>query len=724
MVDRNVVVLAKNFRPTQAQLDLLGKGLTFVPTLDLGKNQKNQLGMDVQNYHRKIKLADFFRNSNSDRQKPLPFTPPSLWSPPETHIHIEINNLVQKDNLEFNKVLKFGRESPNLTVEEVKALRQLRANKHIVIKAADKGSAVVVMGRDQYVLEVERQLNDATYYRRLDGPIFHTTIPLVHSILDTLKDKKFINKKQHTYLKGEKNPRERRFYILPKIHKDPDKWTIPHEIPPGRPIVSDCGSETYQTAEFIDYYLNPLSVIHPSYLKDTYHFIDIIRTLKIPRNAIFFSADVDSLYTNIDIQAGLQTVKRIFEKHPNPQRPDEEVLKLLELNLTKNDFLFNGKYYLQIKGTAMGKRFAPAYANIFMANWEEEVFAKCSKRPLHYYRYLDDLWGIWGYSEEDFEEFIQILNTHDPSIKLKYVTNQQTIDFLDTTVYKGPTFDANGTLDVKVFFKETDTHALLFRKSFHPRHTFKGIIKSQLLRFYRICTQRHNFWEAVRILFGALRKRGYTRSFLKQCLHTFREKKQIQRNSVIPLVTKFSSMSLKLNHTLKDNFQMLVGNTGILDGHQVISAYRKNRNLKDILVRAKLDPLQPPKVKDLDEFTVVKFVRNRRNKKMFVINQEFTPLSSNCVYMIYCKRCRKQYIGETRNSIRTRMWQHRFNIQRRRHMDTPLVRHFVLHGLQMLRVAGIQGNSTWTRTQRRSVERQWIYRLQTLEPFGLNVKYG
>lgn len=28
---------------------------------------------------------------------------------------------------------------------------------------------------------------------------------------------------------------------------------------------------------------------------------------------------------------------------------------------------FNKEFFLQIKGTAMGKKFAPAYANIFMA---------------------------------------------------------------------------------------------------------------------------------------------------------------------------------------------------------------------------------------------------------------------------------------------------------------------------------------------------------------------
>lgn len=153
------------------------------------------------------------------------------------------------------------------------------------------------------------------------------TIPLVGNILDTLKKKKFINEKQRQYLIGALQPRERRFYILPKIHKCPDKWTIPFEVPPGRPIVSDCGSQTYFASKYLDYYLNPLSTKHPAYVRDTCHFLDIVKSIRIPSDFYFFSVDVESLYTNIPIQAGIHCVKKIFEKYPDPERPDEELLK-------------------------------------------------------------------------------------------------------------------------------------------------------------------------------------------------------------------------------------------------------------------------------------------------------------------------------------------------------------------------------------------------------------
>lgn len=720
---QDVVVLAKNFKLSRPQHSLLSKGLSFIPTLNISRDQKVQLQLDMQNYHRKIKLAAFFKDAHG--RDILPFTGPSIWTPSLEVLPLEIKNLIHEDVKKFKKYYKTIQEKSNISLAELQALRELKSTKHIVIKPADKGSAVVILSREQYIFEVERQLNDTEYYKKLEKPIFMDTIPMVTQILDTLRKKKYINAKQRKYLLGDFEPRERRFYILPKIHKDPEKWTVPHEIPPGRPIVSDCGSETYFTAEYLDYYLNPLSTKHPAYVKDTYHFIDIVNSLRIPSDFYFFSMDVDSLYTNIPIQAGINCVKKVFEKYPDPKRPDEELLQLLDINLTRNDFMFNGNYYLQIKGTAMGKKFAPAYANIFMANWEEEVFARCKKKPAHYSRYLDDIWGIWTGSEEEFGEFVETLNSHDPSIKLKTEINKQSIDFLDTTIFKGPQFLKDFKLDIKVFFKGTDTHALLHKNSFHPKHTFRGIVKAQILRFKRICTREEHFKEAVKILFRALRRRGYSRPFLRHCLKTFLGKKERGRGNLIPLITTFSSMSKVLNGKLKTNFEEILGHGGPIPESVVISAYRRNKNLTDLLVQAKLSPLTQEKQLQLEtQFSRLRFIRNDRQRTIFRIQQGFSPRSCNCVYVIYCAQCGAKYVGETKNSLSTRMTQHRFNIRHKIEVDTPLVEHFLKHGLSSVRMAGLQRDINWTDRERKNKERYWIFALETREPFGLNLKWN
>lgn len=234
-VAQNVIVLAKNFALSQAQYDLLNRGLTFVPSIDIGKYQKGQFQLDIQTYHRRIKLATYFRDSV--RQGRQPFTGASDWSPSFRVLPPEIAILIEKDWKDFKTHYKPCREKFNLSQEEVKALRELMYNKHIVIKPADKGSAVVILSREQYIFEVERQLNNTVYYKKLREPIYMETIPIINSIWDKLKQNKFINAKQKQYLKGRVQPRERRFYVLPKIHKDPGKWTVPFELPPGRKII-------------------------------------------------------------------------------------------------------------------------------------------------------------------------------------------------------------------------------------------------------------------------------------------------------------------------------------------------------------------------------------------------------------------------------------------------------------------------------------------------------
>lgn len=722
LLTQNVVLLAKKFKLTRPQFDLLNRGLTFIPTLEKLKNHHSQLQLDLQEYHRKIKLADFFKNSPVGERRP--FMEPSLWSPSLLEIDPVINNLIKKDTKMFKNYYNSSLDIhniKNLNKEEINALQELKKAKHIVIKPADKGSAVVIMDREQYILEAQRQLDNSMYYKKLDKPIYMETIPLIQGVLQKLKKKKVINKKQLQYLQGDLRPRERRFYILPKIHKDPTTWTIPSEVPKGRPIVSDCSSETYRTTEFLDYFLNPLSVKHPAYIKDTYHFVEIVKNLVLPSQFYFFSMDVVSLYTNIDIDAGLSAVKKIFKNYPDPKRPEEELLELLDINLRRNDFVFNEQFYLQVKGTAMGKRFAPAYANIFMANWELEVFQKCVRKPLYYFRYLDDIWGIWDGSKKEFGDFLLILNAHDPSIQLEAEINEGSIDFLDTTVFKGKDFPITNKVDIKVFFKKTDLHALLYRSSFHPKHTFAGLVKSQLLRFHRICTRREDFMTSVDILFKSLRKRGYSRQFLRGCLKNFLTQKPTSEGALIPLITTFDLISKNLNSKWKNNYY----DAKILPNFKIVSAYRRNLNLKDYLVSAKLPTLKiqkPPK--HIEQFAKLRFVKNSRDNLVIKITQSFTTKSSNCVYVIFCIRCNKKYVGETKNTLFTRLIHHRHNIRHKKETHTLIVQHFLNHDLDSLRIAGLQSSPVWTDWDRRQAERKWIFLLGTRDPHGLNIKWS
>ena len=57
----------------------------------------------------------------------------------------------------------------------------------------------------------------------------------------------------------------------------------------------------------------------------------------------------------------------------NQSRPTPKTLSgLLENVLKLNNFNFNGEHYIQIKGTAMGTRGAPNFANVYIGRLEDK----------------------------------------------------------------------------------------------------------------------------------------------------------------------------------------------------------------------------------------------------------------------------------------------------------------------------------------------------------------
>lgn len=161
--------------------------------------------------------------------------------------------------------------------------------------------------------------------------------------------------------------------------------------------------------------------------------------------------------------------------------------------------------------------------------------------------------GVWTRSEE---EFINILNAHHPSIKVKAMTSQERVDFLDTIVFKLSLDNQDHKLATKVFFKPTDTHTLLHTTSPHSKHTFRGIVKSQLTHFHRICTREEDFNQATSTLFTTLRQRGYCRRKLRHIKADFLKSIQGSRprpssKLKLPLMTGYSNMAVQAHKIVK-----------------------------------------------------------------------------------------------------------------------------------------------------------------------------
>ena len=156
--------------------------------------------------------------------------------------------------------------------------------------------------------------------------------------------------------------------------------------------------------------------------------------------------------------------------------------------LQNNYFEFNGIVKQQISGTAIGTKFAPTYACIFMDKLETDFLNTQEYLPLVWYRYIDDIFFIWTHGEEKLKCFFNSLNRYHPNTNFTHESNRECINFLDLIV---------SLLDNKVsndlYIKPTGRHQYLHYSSSHPDHTKESIVYSQTLRLNMICYVEADF---------------------------------------------------------------------------------------------------------------------------------------------------------------------------------------------------------------------------------------
>ena len=101
-----------------------------------------------------------------------------------------------------------------------------------------------------------------------------------------------------------------------------------------------------------------------SYIKDTTDFLRKIQDIKQPiaKDSIMFCLDVKALYPSIPRKEAKEACKNALEKRSDKSISTECVLELMDLVLENNNFNFNGKYYIQNEGTAIGSHLGMNYA--------------------------------------------------------------------------------------------------------------------------------------------------------------------------------------------------------------------------------------------------------------------------------------------------------------------------------------------------------------------------
>jgi hypothetical protein len=248
--------------------------------------------------------------------------------------------------------------------------------------------------------------------------------------------------------------------------------------------------------------------------------LDDLSETVVPNSAILVTADVESLYPSIPTPEGINIVMKYiysnlhkkFEGLTIPPHLREALL----LVLTNNYVEFNGTFYLQKSGTAMGTPVAVCYASLFLAALEETLLENI--RINLYRRFIDDIFLIWIGSRTELDEFNTQLNNLHPNINLTFEISTSEVNFLDLTIYKGENM-VNNLLDTKSYQKPFNNFLYIPASSFHPTHQKVAFIKGLLKSYLKANSNQKTYYDIRNKFFWRLRKRGYSR---KQLLTIFK----------------------------------------------------------------------------------------------------------------------------------------------------------------------------------------------------------
>ena len=177
-----------------------------------------------------------------------------------------------------------------------------------------------------------------------------------------------------------------------------------------------------------------------------------------------------------------------------------------------------------------------------------------------------------------------------------------------------------------------------------------------------------------------------------------------------------------------------------------IAVFRKPKSLSDYLVRARFTSGPKDEVKgtwkcnsnrclncQICNFLCLgRVFQSNKTGKEFTINYNLNCNSNTVVYLITCKKCGIQYVSSTTTAFRTRFNNHKSRVNAHvslssgnKEKDDARYRHFHSQGHFGLEHMSIQ-LIDWVKGERelRDKEGQWIYKLRTLIPHGLNDNDG
>ena len=352
-------------------------------------------------------------------------------------------------------------------------------------------------------------------------------------------------------------------------------------------------------------------------------FTEEIKKMKLEEGECITSYDVSALFTSIPIPAALDIINNKLQEdsdfHNRTKMSTHNIIELLDFCLNNTYFIFQGVFYQQIKGVAMGSPVSPIVANIFMEAFESRALATAIHPPKFWRRYVDDACVIQDQSHK--EEFLHLINSVDNAIQFTVEESKEdgSIPFLDTLI----TPEENGTFSVGVYRKPAHTDLYLPWDSNHHLSAKYSVIKTLTHRAHTICSTPKHLQIELKHLEEALGHCKYPNWAIKKIFkqHQLR-KEQTHQPRTTNKPTKRSHIVIPYTPGICKSIKNIGKKYGIA------VYFKGNRTLKNILMSPK----------DKDEMA---------NK-------------SSIIYSYCCGEigCDEEYVGESGRTFGERFKEH------------------------------------------------------------------
>ncbi len=250
-------------------------------------------------------------------------------------------------------------------------------------------------------------------------------------------------------------------------------------------------------------------VFSPTYTKDSFPVLPELKAInQLPPNAKLFTCDAVSMYTNIDSTHGIQVIMNWIEEYLEEiptNFPKELFLRILQIIMTSNIFQLDDTYWLQTCGTSMGTSCTCAYATLYWAYMERKfIIPKWEQKLLLLCRFIDEKFGIWLGTRDEFNSFIIEINSY---CQLQWTSEKTStsVNFLDLTISIGK----NRSVTTETFQKPINLHLYISPHSAHPPEVLKSIVYGNLRRYWLQNTNVEDYVSITKQFASHLIARGY-----------------------------------------------------------------------------------------------------------------------------------------------------------------------------------------------------------------------